>query len=107
MIIDPMVETLWGTCGVACVFEYRQDYWWDGEPTTQTKKQRAKVLDNTLKVAFEEAGIGHVVAGFIDNEVCKIVYNYIASKCKVVYQSPVKVNKNSGNEFFFIVFTKG
>lgn len=52
-------------------------------------------------------GINFAIAGFIDKESSKRVYDEISRKHTIVYQSPVKINKNSGNEFFFVVFSKG
>lgn len=49
-------------------------------------------------------GTGFFVAGFIDNEICKKAYDYFCKTTKLVYQSPVRLNKNSGNQFFFCIF---
>lgn len=49
-------------------------------------------------------GIGYSVAGFINSVGCKEAYHWIAENKVIVFQSPVKLNTNSGNQFFFIVF---
>lgn len=51
-------------------------------------------------------GIGFAIAGFINKESSKRVYDEISKKHTIVYQSPVKENKNTDNEFFFVVFSK-
>lgn len=52
-------------------------------------------------------GIGYNVVGFVNNDACKSAYKEIKEKHTIVFQSPVKRNQNSGNEFFFIVVKKG
>jgi hypothetical protein len=49
-------------------------------------------------------GTGFCVAGFVDHFNCVRTYKEIARKYPIVYQSPVRRNKNSGNDFFFIIF---
>jgi len=49
-------------------------------------------------------GIGYNIAGFLNSNNCKAVYEEIKRDYDIVFQSPVKRNKNSGNDFFFIVF---
>ena len=52
-------------------------------------------------------GIGFAIAGFVNKESSKRVYDEISKKHTIVYQSPIKENKNTGNQFFFVVFSKG
>ena len=56
--------------------------------------------------ALVRGGIGYAIAGFVDTPNCKVVYDKIKKDHKIVFQSPVKNNRNSGREFFFIVYTK-
>lgn len=44
------------------------------------------------------------VASFIDTVVCRKAYTILASRFKIAYQSSVRKNKNSGNDFFFVVY---
>lgn len=61
---------------------------------------------NTLST-LDEAGTGFYVAGFIDTVECKAMYDELIAKFPIVYQSPVRQNVNSGNDFFFCVFDVG
>jgi len=49
-------------------------------------------------------GIGYTVAGFISTPASKQAFLHIKEKKEVVFCSPVKKNRNSGNKFFFVVF---
>jgi hypothetical protein len=52
-------------------------------------------------------GTGFFVSGFVDSKVCKEAYEELCKNYKLVYQSPVRVNRNSNNKFFFCVFDRG
>lgn len=54
--------------------------------------------------AICDYGTGFFVASFINNKTCKKAYEYFCKNTKLVYQSPVRLNKNSGNRFFFCIF---
>ncbi len=82
--------TLQGTCGVGLCYGFR------------TEGYGSNVLNLNLAA---NAGIGFSIAGFTNTRICKQMYKHINSKYKIVFQSPVKRNRNSGNQFFFIVFT--
>lgn len=74
-----------GTCGVNVWYNYNSPYGY----------------------SIEEArmgGIGYAVAGFVNESVSKQVFEHIKEKKEVVFCSPVKTNRNSGNKFFFVVF---
>jgi hypothetical protein len=87
------VSTLHGTCGTGLIsnFEsYRNSY-----------SYNRNIKDTALP-----GGAGWVVAGFINNEVCKEAYEIMKGRCKIVLQTPVRRNFNSRNRFFFIVYDK-
>lgn len=80
-----------GTCGVSLVHGFYEAYDdWDD------------------RVASDDifGGIGHALAGFVDTPMCRNTYEEIKQAHTIVFQSPVKVNQNSGNRFFFIVFKR-
>lgn len=80
--------TLPGTCGLSCFYEFgSSDY---GNPIS----------------SLSLGGIGYSVAGFVNNRACKTAYEEIKEHYEIVFQSPVKRNRNSGNQFFFIVFKR-
>ena len=52
---------------------------------------------------FKDQGTGIYVAGFIKDDILLNSYNYLKKKCQILYQSPVRVNNNTKNNFFFVV----
>ena len=52
------------------------------------------------------SGTGFFISSFIDSPVCKEAYNQIKENFEITYQSPVTLNQNSDNKFFFIVYRK-
>lgn len=74
------------TCGVSVLFSY------------STVGYYRPISHMTL------GGIGYAVAGFIDNDVCRQAYAEMCERFHLEYQSPVKRNPNSGNNFFFCIF---
>lgn len=84
--------TIAGSCGVGMVFDYRickdSDYW-----------------NISLEKYQTEGGCGWVFAAFIEgDETCEQAYEIMKNKWKIMYQSPIKLNINSGNNFFFCIF---
>lgn len=49
-------------------------------------------------------GCGFSGTGFIANELCKEAYEYMCSTFRLVFQTPVRRNNNSGNLFFYAMF---
>lgn len=49
-------------------------------------------------------GAGFSVAGFLNTPKCKKAYEELSEKWKTVYQSPVRVNRNTNNKFFFVIY---
>lgn len=81
------------TCGVGYVYDFEdvegKDY--EGDYTN--------ILMGTL------GGTGFLMAGFIyRDKVCTKAFRALKKKYKIVYRSPIRVNKNSGNKFYFAVF---
>jgi hypothetical protein len=83
----------WGSmpdgCGVDIFgdFAYRKDNEW---------------ISHTMKTPGR--GVDFGIAAFIDNQVCRGAYEQLKEHYNIVYQSPVRVNANSGNLFFFCVY---
>lgn len=80
-----------GTCGLTVLFNFESyddgDLW----------------MDKVSKLEYNE-GAGFAVAGFIDTEECRDAYAALSLRFKIVYQSPVRMNTNSNNEFFFCIY---
>lgn len=83
------VSTATATCGVGVVYGMGATY-----ATDLTK----------YKIEDFGGGIGYNIAGFVNTKVCRKTYNWIKDNYDIVFQSPVKRNRNSGHLFFFIVF---
>lgn len=49
-------------------------------------------------------GAGLKLACFIDTPECELAYEKLAEKFQIVYQSSVRLNRNSGNDFFMCVY---
>lgn len=88
-MIKAYSNTLISTCGLGLVHSYSSEY--------------APILTKSEIRTFG-GGIGYNVAGFVKSKECKQVYNWISENYDIVFQSPVKRNRRSGRQFFFIVF---
>ncbi len=53
---------------------------------------------------IEGGAAGFAVAAFIENNVCRRMYKALKKRFKIVYQSPVRVNRNTNNKFFFVIY---
>jgi len=83
-----------GTCGVGLYYSFR-DRFADGYGTI-----------GAHDLAGEEhgGGCGFAVAGFVNTPVCREAYGVLKRRGAIVYQSPVRTNRNSGRQFFFCVY---
>lgn len=88
-------DTLAGTCGLNVFFEFEGKDDDDGWGHCGDEIEESPL-----------GGIGYSIAGFVDNLTCKKAYKTIKKHFEIVYQSPVKLNANSNNMFFFIVFKR-
>ena len=77
-----------GSCGLGLVADFSVDSAW------------GRVVITTGK----HGGCDFLQAGFIDESDCQAAYEQLCAKYKLVYQSPVRKNRNSGNDFFFCIF---
>lgn len=82
------------TCGVGYVSEFE-----DVEGKEDYRDDYTNILMGTM------GGTGFLMAGFIyRNKVCTKAFRMLKKKYKLVYRSPIRLNKNSGNKFYFAVF---
>jgi hypothetical protein len=51
-------------------------------------------------------GTGFFIAGFIETSECEEAYKQLCKKHTLIYQSPVRINRNSHNQFFFCIFDR-
>lgn len=82
-------ENLTFCCGVNDIGEFafeNDDVWQDGN------------------AVVTKSGTGMFTASFIDNEVCAAAYAQLTKEHKLLYQSPLRKNSNSGRQLFLCVF---
>ena len=53
---------------------------------------------------WHNGGTGFFGSGFIDNAICKQTYKELCKHYKLVSQTPVRMNANSGKMFFYAMF---
>jgi len=101
-MIATSAGTLHGTCGVGVFYAFSlqrdkpyRNLW--GDLITPNKSEKIGNKRNP-------GGAGWLTAGFINTSVCKEAYEALASKYKIVFQSPKRTNTNSGHAFIFIVY---
>lgn len=56
--------------------------------------------------AGNQGGTGFFIAAFIDSDSCRAAYDELIKNYRLVFQSPVRRNVNSNNDFFFCVFDR-
>jgi len=92
-------DTLAGACGISCIGGFEEceepsrDIWGYGPSEDDLITHRGHL-----------GGADWTSAGFIDNDECKAAYAILKKQYKIVLQSPVRINRNSGNSFFFAVY---
>lgn len=89
-------ESIPSACGVGHIYSFSQGdkpAWYWGTNINDLKN---------------DGGADWTMAAFVPTDVCKAMYKALCAKHRLVFQSPVRENKNSGQEFFFCIFdTKG
>jgi hypothetical protein len=93
-ILTGYSDSLSGACGIGLFADFekvelRKNSWYKPTP---------------LKDEKNHGGSGWAISGFIDNEDCREAYDTLKEKYGILYQSPVRMNANSGNEFFFCLY---
>lgn len=88
-----------GGCGIINFFGFSYgaagEGYWDN-----------KSLERTILEALQHRHAGLFMASFIETRACKAAYNLLTSRFRVVYQSSVRRNENTGNDFFMCVFER-
>lgn len=70
----------------------------------QNTHSQTRNLETSNLVSNLGMGTGFFIASFIECDSSKQAYEVLTAKYPVVYQSPVRNNNNSQNDFFFCVF---
>lgn len=82
-------DTISGACGVGVVHEFDESNEDWMEPITKGTR----------------GGAGWLSAGFVvGSTLCDEAFALLSAKYKLVYQTPPRINKNSGNVFYFAIF---
>lgn len=79
-------DQLIGTCGVHLFHHFGSYY------------------DNYTVATLPLGGANLACASFINTSECKQAYTALKNRFNIVYQSSVRINRNSGRPFFFVVY---
>lgn len=60
-----------------------------------------------LKPGNHRGGTGFSGTGFIPTALSKQTYEHMCKNFRLVFQTPVRTNRNSGNKFFYAMFDDG
>lgn len=92
------IDHLTQSCGITELGIFRKEsiYTWSNDPK--------RIRDLNLK----DVGAGFALASFTDlfsfEEIYQEAYEELKKKYKIVYQSPVRVNRRTGRKFFFCIY---
>jgi len=87
-------DTVTGACGMGVLSGF----------SSPTKWYPGKEISD----ATTGSGTGMFCAGFVTgNEVCDTMYKELSAKFPVLWKSEERLNRNSGNMFYFVVFDAG
>lgn len=92
------MDTVSGACGLGCIEGFVDDYGVEVSALRPTRKRETPWSGDGC------GGTGYTVAAFIDEPACNQIYRDIKKYHKIVFQSDVRLNNNSGNQFFFVIF---
>jgi hypothetical protein len=88
-------DGLIGGCGVSTVYNFR----------AYTSRDEVHWSYKEISKLIPSAGCGWVIVAFVAGDpLSEQAYELCKQRGPVVYQSPVRVNKNSENDFYFAVF---
>jgi hypothetical protein len=88
-------EAITGACGVGILTDFS---------LLDDDEDVSYYRDELIDGFTPHGGAGFELAGFIDTDACRETYKKLAERFKIVYQSPVRLNKNSYNQFFFVIY---
>lgn len=94
----------YGACGVGDAYNFSIIKSTDCKPSEFQNYKNFVSKDSLHK---RSGGCGFMSAGFIDNKECKAMYLHLKSMFPILWQSPIRFNTNSGNNFFFCIFDTG
>lgn len=84
-------DILRGGCGVSVLYDF-------------CERSNGITVDPTEDVL--PGGAGFITAGFIyGNELSNDMFDSLSSRYDVLFVSPVRLNRNSQNQFYFAVFS--
>jgi hypothetical protein len=85
---------LQGTCGVTLLWDFEMGHNWDSYGHVHVADLNGS------------GGTGYAIAGFIENEICRRTYEELKAQFKIIWQSEVRMNENSDNLFFFVIYDR-
>ena len=79
-------ESIVGSCGIGVIYGLES------------------LFGRDLSHLVPSGGAGWELVAFIENDKCSMAYKTLKKRWPIVYQSPVRRNINSGNNFFFCIY---
>lgn len=105
MTLHVVTHATQGQCGIGRLFSFQTEESANkfnlsvGYPAYSSKTTLHTQVKN-LKCT------GFFGSGFLNDDICKAVYEELAANYKLVFQTPVRKNSNSGNKFFYAMFDR-
>ena len=98
VMLSAYCDTVSGACGIGAVSDFEIVDVGTGIPKWRQ--------DDNLKILKNSGGAGWMVAGFINTPECQKAYEILMARkdYKLVFQSPIRINTNSGREFFMCLW---
>lgn len=93
-----------GACGIGNMYDFKRIDLSTFQRSDAGHYERYYTKENTSKHA---GGCGFLSVAFIDDDMCRDMYRQLKEWYPILYQSPIRFNVNSGNNFFFCIFDTG
>lgn len=98
-------EIVAGQCGIGAIFNIFQiQPGWDVKDYGYVSSTTGIFRGTLLEKLKHKGGAGFVGTGFINTSVSKASYEILCKNKRLIFQTPVRMNKNSGNMFFYAMF---
>lgn len=100
--VGGIMSRLMGTCGVGLAYAFESC---EGRPPGRNSRQDwMRWRPQALKSVRNPGGCGWLIAGFVNTHACKEAFDTLNSKYPLVFQSEVRVNRNSRRQFFMAMW---
>lgn len=94
----------YGACGVGNMYSF--SFLNLANYTAEIAKSQKRITEKEY-IHERSGGCGFLSVAFIDTPECKEMFRLLKGYFPILYQSPIRFNVNSGNNFFFCIFDTG